>query len=233
MRMNSDKNWESQFIPCKYSETLIEKLISLNQMNPIPVNILEIKKAIHYAKVYHGSQVRQSGEPYYSHPIEVASMVCDYLFETDAIIVSLLHDTLEDTSLTYDMICTAFSNQIAEYVEGLTRIKPSGKITSAQLVKQLWEEKRYKLILIKLFDRLHNMQTIFAKSPEKQQKIVTETLQYFLALSEILEIPALSEVLYTACYEANKRLGLIEEMELVLDKEIKFVDALISENNSH
>jgi guanosine-3',5'-bis(diphosphate) 3'-pyrophosphohydrolase len=231
--MSNHSDWELSFISCKYSEKLLDKITHLNQTAQSHVNILDVKKAIHYAKLYHGSQVRQSGEPYYSHPIEVAYMVCDYLFETDAIITSLLHDTLEDTALTYEMIAADFNSKIAEHVKDLTRITPSGKISSAEMVKQLWIEKKYKLILIKLFDRLHNMQTIFAKSPEKQQKIVTETLQYFLALSEILEIPALSEILYTTCYKANKRLGLVEEMELELDKEIKFVDALVSGNNSH
>lgn len=231
--MHTHLDWELNFTSCIYSEKLLDKIMHLNQIAESQVNVLAVKKAIYYARFYHGSQLRQSGEPYYSHPIEVAYMVCDYLFETDAIITSLLHDTLEDTSLTYEMIAAAFSDKIAEHVKDLTRITPSGKITSAEMVKQLWVEKKYKLILIKLFDRLHNMQTIFAKSPEKQQKIVTETLQYFLALSEILEIPTLSEILYNTCYTTNKRLGLIEEMELVLDKEIKFVDALISENNSH
>jgi (p)ppGpp synthase/HD superfamily hydrolase len=226
-----DEDWELTLKNCHYSNRLLSKISDLEKTSDTLIDLKMIKKAIYYAKKYHGTQIRQTGEPYYSHPIEVAYMVCDYLFETDAIIVSLLHDTLEDTLLTRDMLEKAFGSSMAQQVVDLTRIKPTGKITSAEVVKQLWIEKKYKLILVKLFDRLHNMQTIFAKSPEKQQKIVTETLQYFLALSEILEIPHLTEVLYNACYETNKRLGIIEENQFVVDREIKFASPPTFENS--
>lgn len=214
--MDTNQLWEAKFQICHHSERLLNKIIIFNQNATYPVDI---------------HQVRLSGVPYYTHPIEVAFMVCDYLFETDAIVTSLLHDTLEDTALTYPGIVELFGELIADQVEGLTRIKPSGKITSAELVKQLWVEGKYKIILIKLFDRIHNLQTIFAKSPEKQKKIVNETLKYFLALGDILEVPSLTEVLYKTCYETNKKLGLITETQLILDKQIKFSDLLTIENS--
>lgn len=229
--MNEDKSTKDLiFERCVYIEKLINKITQLNENAKYPVDLNDVKKAIYYAKKYHHGQIRQSGEPYYTHPLEVAYMVCDYLFETDAIITSILHDTLEDTDLTYNMLMNLFNNDIAEQVNDLTRIKPTGKISSAELVRRLWVEGKYKLILIKLLDRLHNLETIFAKSPEKQRKIVAETLEYFLAISEILEIPYLTEILYQKCYQTNQKLGFIEKKSLIFDKEIKFSELLISEN---
>lgn len=229
--MDTKPLWETKFETCYYSTRLLDKISILNQTTQYPVDVHLIRKAIYYTKKYHDSQIRLSGEPYYTHPIEVAFMVCDYLFETEAIITSLLHDTLEDTALTYSMIVDLFGELIAEQVEGLTRIKSSGKITSAELVKQLWVEGKYNLILIKLFDRIHNLQTIFAKSPEKQRKIIDETLKYFLALGDILEVPSLTEAIYKTCYETNKQLGLIAEPQLILDKQIKFSELLTIESS--
>ena len=103
--MEDINNWETKYVNCKYAERLVNKLSELNQQVTIPVNIYEIRKGIYYAKKYHGSQMRQSGDPYYSHPIEVAYMVAEYTavnmpkyYRTDMIITSLLHDTIEDTT---------------------------------------------------------------------------------------------------------------------------------------
>ncbi|QOL19449.1 HD domain-containing protein [Candidatus Bodocaedibacter vickermanii] len=224
-------DWESKFKSCDYSDKLLEKINRFSAEANTSVDVHLVKKAIYFAKEYHFGQFRQSGEPYYTHPLEVAGMVCDYLVDTVSIITSILHDTLEDTDLDYATIAEHFGDLVAAQVEDLTRVKPFGKITSADILKQLWKEKKYNLLLIKLVDRLHNMQTIFAKSPEKQHKIVTETLQYFLALSEILELPELTKVLYTTCYETNIKLGLIPQDELILDKPVEFADSLISESN--
>lgn len=229
--MSLHTNWELKFRSCAYSDKLLTKITKLNAEANDLVDITHVKKAIYFAKEYHFGQTRQSGEPYYSHPLEVASMVCDYLVETDLIITSILHDTLEDTALDYATITEYFGEIVAEQVQDLTRVKPFGKITSADVLKQLWKQKKHNLLLLKLVDRLHNMQTIFAKSPEKQRKIANETLQYFLALSEILELPELAKVLYTTCYETNIKLGLISKHKLILDKQLEFADSLISENN--
>jgi (p)ppGpp synthase/HD superfamily hydrolase len=223
--------WESKFRSCDYSDKLLTKIIRLNAESNHPVDISRVKKAIHFAKEYHAGQTRQSGEPYYSHPLEVANMVCDYLFETNAIITSILHDTLEDTELDHSTLKEHFGEIVVNQVEDLTRVTPTGKITSAEILKKLWREQKHTLILIKLLDRVHNMQTIFAKSPEKQHKIVTETLQYFLVVGEALELPQLAKVLYTACHQTNIKLGVINEDGLILDKQIQFTDSLVFGNN--
>jgi (p)ppGpp synthase/HD superfamily hydrolase len=174
----------------------------------------EIKKAIYYAKKYHGEQKRQSGEPYYSHPIEVAYMISDYLFRTDIIVTSILHDTIEDTELTFEMIDSIFGSLVAKQVMDLTRIKEdSHKISSAETVELLFKQKKYDLLLIKLFDRLHNMQTIGVKSPEKIKKIVEETLLIFLALAAYLEKLDIEKEIGDLCIKA----GIISEPNFLQD----------------
>ena len=187
--MNDLNCWQTKFEPCYYSERLLVKIALLNQKLPLTkqVNIIEIKKAIYYAKKYHGLQIRQSGEPYYSHPIEVAYKIADYCFKENILVTSILHDTLEDTDLTKDMLKDLFDCNIAEQVESLTRIKPDRKVTAGELVELLCKEEKEDLLLIKYFDRLHNMETIKAKSSDKILKTVEETLKKFISLSIYLE----------------------------------------------
>ncbi|WP_133062938.1 HD domain-containing protein, partial [Rickettsia endosymbiont of Culicoides newsteadi] len=185
--MEDINDWETKYEDCKYSERLLSKLMQINQEVTIPVDIDMVKKGIYYAKKYHGSQMRQSGDPYYSHPIEVAYMVAEYTaverpkyYKTDMIITSLLHDTIEDTTLTEDMIGRIFGEQVASQVVDLTRVKSYGKISAAETMTLLCKQKKYNVAIIKIFDRIHNLQTLQAKSPEKIEKIVKESLKYFL-----------------------------------------------------
>ncbi|MFP3017741.1 MAG: HD domain-containing protein [Candidatus Tisiphia sp.] len=197
--------WDnSKYQYCAYAERLLKELILLNEKVKQPIDMYEVKKGIYYAKKYHGSQMRQSGEPYYSHPIEVAYMLAQYTaleipkyFRTDMIVTALLHDTIEDTKLTEKMIAYIFGSQVASQVQDLTRVKPHGKISSAEMVEMLYKEKKHDVLLVKLFDRLHNIQTVSAKSPEKAKKIIEETLRYFVVLAEYLGLPSVSKLIHT------------------------------------
>ncbi|KJV91094.1 HD domain protein [Rickettsia amblyommatis str. Darkwater] len=191
--MKKIEGYQTNFEICIYAKKLLDKVIYLNSVVKVPpVSVLEVKKAIYYAKKYHGSQMRQSGEPFYSHPIEVAYMISDYLFRTDILVTSILHDTIEDTELTKEKILQEFGEKIANQVMDLTRIKENGiKSSSAEMVETLYKEKKHDILLIKLFDRLHNIQTIGAKSPEKAKKIITETLISFIVLMPYLGISSL------------------------------------------
>lgn len=193
-----------KYLNCFFSKKLLHKLIILNEKTTNKIDIKEIKKAIYYAKKYHGNQMRQSGEPYYSHPLEVAFMVADYLPKTDAIITAILHDTMEDTKLTFKLIEKTFGKTIAQQVLDLTRTSGSDgrKISAAETIQYLLASKKYELLLIKLFDRLHNMQTIGVKSAEKANKIIKETLEEFLVVAFFLELPALRNDLIKLCYQA-------------------------------
>lgn len=199
--MKNIASWQDKFEPCYYSNRLIDKLLKLNNEVNKPVDINKIKKAIYYAKKYHGMQMRQSGEPYYSHPLEVAYMISDYLFRTDILVSSILHDTIEDTELTQEMITKVFGDLVASQVADLTRIKGDQKISSAEMVELLYKQKKNDVLLIKLLDRLHNMQTIGSKSPEAIKRIIKETLYEFVICSIYLELTQVKQCLVELCYK--------------------------------
>ncbi|WP_342278387.1 MULTISPECIES: HD domain-containing protein [unclassified Candidatus Tisiphia] len=200
--MEDSNYWDnSKYAPCQYATRLLDKLRKMNEEVNRPIDIDEVIKAIYYAKKYHGSQMRQSGEPYYSHPIEVAYMISDYLFRTDIIVTSILHDTIEDTTLTEKMIAYIFGEQVASQVEDLSRNKPHGKISSAEIMESLYRQKKYDVALIKLFDRKHNLQTLGAKSLEKMKKIIKETMEEFIIVAMHLKIPAIPQNLVALCYQ--------------------------------
>ena len=191
--------WELKFQSCHYSERLLGRVLELNAKSKNKANIQEIKKAIYYAKKYHAQQLRDSGEPYYSHPIEVAYMAADYIFDTNSLVTSILHDTIEDTAMNGPMIESLFGSLIANQVRDLTRYRDGRKISLAEVIQPLWQQKKYNLLLIKMLDRIHNMRTISAKSPEKQKETAIETLTNFITLAIYLGAPKLEHELSQIC----------------------------------
>jgi len=180
--------------PCKYSIRLIEKLKSSDTKNILNFDL--INKAIYWAKKYHGNQKRKSGEPYYTHPLEVAYMVSEYKLKTDVIAVSILHDIVEDTEVTVEMIEGTFGQRIAEMVDRLTRDRPNGtKLSVEEILNNAYHLKDKEVLLIKLFDRLHNIQTIKSQSPEKQEKICKETIKHMLLTCLYIENKTLADTL--------------------------------------
>ncbi|KJV71141.1 HD domain protein [Orientia tsutsugamushi str. TA763] len=118
------------FLNCEHINKLLDKLDLINHSFDKRINLDKVEKAIFYVKKYHGNQKRDTGEPYYMHPLEVARMVADYSFKTDTIITAILHDTIEDTTLTKEKIAIEFNDNIAEQVLALTRNR-GGKKTSS------------------------------------------------------------------------------------------------------
>ena len=168
--------------PCQYSIRLIEKLKALDTKNVLDFDV--INKATYWAKKYHGEQKRKSGEPYYSHPLEVAYIISEYKLKTDIIVASILHDIIEDTKVTAGMILDNFSWRIAEMVDRLTRDRPDGsKLSIEEIITHAYEKRDEEVLLIKLIDRLHNLITLDAITAEKKRKIALETLSNFLAIA--------------------------------------------------
>jgi (p)ppGpp synthase/HD superfamily hydrolase len=181
----ADINYEN--LDCSYSIRLIDKLKSLDTKNVLDFNL--INKAIYWAKKYHGDQKRKSGEPYYSHPLEVAYMVSEYKLKTDVIVASILHDIVEDTEVTVEMIQGTFGERIAEMVDRLTRDRPDGtKLSVEEILNNAYHLKDKEVLLIKLFDRLHNIQTLNSMSLEKLEKKIKESLKYFLIAAMDIEL---------------------------------------------
>lgn len=178
--------WQSKYESCSYAESLLKKIYLQNEISNYQVNVLKIKKAIYYAKKYHFGQMRDSGEPYYSHPLAVAEMVIDFYFDENAIIASILHDLIEDTNASVEDISSIFGYRVAEIVERLTRFNlpnSNSKISSEQLIMQAYILNDSVVVLIKLLDRLHNLQSIHVKTKAKRKKIDMEVLQTFYLLS--------------------------------------------------
>ena len=205
--MNNKENWEEKFMLCSYANKLLNLLYGIKKQQKNPIDIQQVKKAIYYARKYHGSQLRKSGDPYYSHPIEVAYLFSEYAskenikyFTTDLIITAILHDTIEDTELTKEMIAELFNKAVADNVEGLTRIKFDKKISAGETLNLLFEQHKKDILYIKLFDRLHNIRTIKYMKPEKIKKIIEETAEYFVLLAMYLEVSKVEDELYNICH---------------------------------
>jgi (p)ppGpp synthase/HD superfamily hydrolase len=193
---------------CSHSIRLIEKLKSLDTQNFLDFEL--INKAIYFAKEYHAGQVRKSGEPFYTHPLEVAYIVSDYNLKTEVIVTSILHDILEDTEATESMLAEVFGSRIAEMVDRLTRDRSDGsKLSVEQVLRNAWFQNDKEVVLIKIVDRIHNISTVNYLSPEKQKEQVTETIKNFLIFAEELSLHEVSDFLYKQCVELNIELGVI------------------------
>jgi len=151
-----------------------------------------IKKAYDYSLKHHEGQSRASGEPYLVHPLEVALVLAEMKMDPVAVAAGLLHDSVEDTSVTIVDIRKEFGEQVAHIVEGVTKIS---KIEFATREEQQAENLRkmmlamvddIRVVLIKLADRLHNMRTLEHLDPERQRKIAEETLEIYAPIAHRL-----------------------------------------------
>jgi GTP diphosphokinase / guanosine-3',5'-bis(diphosphate) 3'-diphosphatase len=174
------------------SVTKFRDLIKRMQANRPSDELEIIKKAYDYSQRVHSGQTRASGEPYLVHPLEVALVLTEMKMDPVAVAAGLLHDSVEDTSVTIVDIRKEFGEQVAHIVEGVTKIS---KIDFATREEQQAENLRkmmlamvddIRVILIKLADRLHNMRTLEHLEPERQQKIAKETLEIYAPIAHRL-----------------------------------------------
>ena len=148
-----------------------------------------VRKAYEYAKVLHENQFRQSGEPYINHPLNVAYILAEMHADGDTLCASLLHDTLEDTSVTKEDIAHVFNKNVANLVDGVTKIsklnfsskQAQNLANTRKIITSITEDVR--IIIIKLADRLHNMRTLQFKTPFKQRENALETMEIFVPLA--------------------------------------------------
>ena len=150
-----------------------------------------LNRAYVYTVQKHGTQKRASGDPYFSHPIEVAGLMTDLQLDQETIITALLHDTVEDTLATIDDIEGLFGAEVARLVDGVTKLSkieamPENERAAENLRKFLLAmSEDIRVLLVKLADRLHNMRTLhFIKKPEKRQRIARETMDIYAPLAE-------------------------------------------------
>lgn len=150
-----------------------------------------LNRAYVYTVQKHGTQKRASGDPYFSHPVEVAGLMTDLQLDQETIITALLHDTVEDTLATIEDIEQHFGPEVARLVDGVTKLSkieamPENERAAENLRKFLLAmSEDIRVLLVKLADRLHNMRTLhFIKKPEKRQRIARETMDIYAPLAE-------------------------------------------------
>ena len=172
--------------------TKFRDLMKRMQENRPQDDLTIVKKAYDYSLKHHEGQTRASGEPYLVHPLEVALVLAEMKMDPVAVAAGLLHDSVEDTSVTIVDIRKEFGEQVAHIVEGVTKIS---KIDFATREEQQAENLRkmmlamvddIRVILIKLADRLHNMRTLEHLQPERQHKIAEETLEIYAPIAHRL-----------------------------------------------
>src|SRR6266446_5255178 len=172
--------------------TKFRELMRRMQENRPRDDLSIIKKAYDFSLKYHQGQSRASGDPYLVHPLEVALVLAEMKMDPVAVAAGLLHDSVEDTSVTIVDLRKEFGEQVAHIVEGVTKIS---KIDFATREEQQAENLRkmmlamvddIRVVLIKLADRLHNMRTLEHLPPERQQKIARETLEIYAPIAHRL-----------------------------------------------
>ena len=169
----------------------IKDVILMAKQKNRKVNSKIILKAYQYAKTKHGNQIRKSGEPYIIHPLNVAYIVAQMGLDSSTICAALLHDVVEDTDAVHNDIEKIFSPEIAELVEGVTKISDSFdsiEERQAENYKKLFTamEKDIRVILLKIADRLHNVKTLRYLSREKQKYIAKETIDIYAPIANKL-----------------------------------------------
>jgi GTP pyrophosphokinase len=180
-----------------------------------------IKQAFELGHKLHEAQTRKSGEPFFVHPATVALMLTRIGADADTIIAALLHDAVEDTPLTLKEVDKLFNGHVSTLIDGVTKL--SSKDTSdsptmdlnIETLRKIFQlmQKDIRIMIIKLYDRLHNMQTIEFLKPERQQKIAQETLDVYVKIADRLSMQSM----YLELQELCLRVLYPEELEALLE----------------
>ena len=207
------------------SEELINKVKVYNKfLNPERLN-----KAYDFAVKAHGNQKRASGDPYSVHPIEVANILTDLKLDSATITTGLLHDTIEDTFATYETIKGEFGDEVADLVDGVTKISALENTATSNSKAEnfrkliLATSKDIRVLLVKIADRLHNMRTIKAISKkDKRKRIAQETMEIYAPLADRMGMHRIRDELEDLSFEVlnNDARSLIQKRldEIKLDK---------------
>ena len=186
------------------SEDLINKVKVYNKF----LNFERLDKAFNFAVKAHQNQKRASGDPYSVHPIEVANILTELKLDSATITTGLLHDTIEDTFATYETIKNEFGDEVAELVDGVTKISvfenTAGANSKVENFRKLIlaTSKDIRVLLVKIADRLHNMRTIKAiPKIEKRQRIAQETMEIYAPLADRMGMHRIRDELEDLSFE--------------------------------
>lgn len=224
--MSENKNYE------------IEDVINVAKKNNKHVDTKLIKRAYDFAKEKHGDQLRRSGEPYIIHPVQVAYILATLGLDASTIAAALLHDVIEDTDVTLQGLSKEFSQEIAEMVDGVTKL---GKLSYSSKEEQQVENYRkmflamgkdIRVILIKLSDRLHNMRTLKFLARDRQIANARETMDLYAPLANRLGVYSLKweleDLSFKYLYPEEYR-ELVEGINKKREERLKFIDQIMDE----
>jgi len=206
-----------------------------------------LNKAYVFAMKAHGSQLRASGDPYFSHPLEVAGILAEMKFDASTIITALLHDVVEDTSYRLVDIKKNFGNEISLLVDGVTKLSKlegkTDKFNQAENFRKLLlaTSVDIRVLLVKLADRLHNMRTIdFLRDEDKKKRIANETMEIYAPIAERMGMQEIRSELDELCFKVidpdarqsiiNRLNMLRQQDENILNKTISQLFELLKEN---
>ncbi len=198
-----------------------------------------LNRAYVYAVKKHGSQTRESGDPYFAHPIQVAGILTELKLDTSTIITALLHDTVEDTDATVEEIQRLFGKDVGRLVDGVTKLSrielQSDKTKQAENFRKLVlaMSDDIRVLLVKLADRLHNMQTLhFIKSEEKRRRIALETMEIYGPLAERIGIQTwrdqLDDLAFAELYP-DARASIIARLDYLRQQSPRLTDEVAAE----
>ncbi len=217
---------------------IIEKINELDKLISYLKNDEKelIIKALNFSDKAHANQLRKSGEPFILHPIEVAKILTTIKLDSDSIIAGLLHDTVEDTKFTINDIQNKFGYQIAELVEGLTKISNYSLKANKQKLGENYRKlllaatMDLRVILIKLADRLHNMRTLkFIENENKKINTALETLEVYSPLAQRLGMKEWQDELDDLSFKTinpDARNSIIERLEYLNSKDENIIDEI-------
>jgi GTP pyrophosphokinase/guanosine-3',5'-bis(diphosphate) 3'-pyrophosphohydrolase len=226
------------------SDDLINKVKGYNKF----VNLDRLSKAYNFAVKAHSSQKRASGDPYSVHPIEVANILTDLKLDSATIATGLLHDTIEDTFATYETIKGEFGEEVAELVDGVTKISVFENTAAANSKAEnfrkliLATSKDIRVLLVKLADRLHNMRTIKSiKKEEKRKRIAQETMEIYAPLADRMGMHRIRDELEDLSFEIlnldarkliqNRLNEIKKDKDDIFDSLSQEIKSLLIENN--
>ena len=208
------------------SDQLISKIQSYNKFSSIG----PLSKAFNFAIEAHKNQKRFSGAPYVVHPVAVADILAELKLDSATIITGLLHDTLEDTKTTYDIVLKEFGKEVADLVDGVTKIsaleEKAADNSQAENFRKLIlaTSKDIRVLLVKLADRLHNMRTINAfNSEDKKKRIAKETMEIYAPLAERMGMNLIRDELEDLSFSIlnnEARVLITERLEFIKNNRI-------------
>lgn len=217
---------------------LIEKIQAYNDKADLAL----LNRAYVFSMKAHGNQRRASGQPYLVHPLEVASILADLKLDDASIAAGLLHDTIEDTLATYDEIKKLFGEEVANLVEGVTKLSKiefsSKAVEHAENFRKLMMamSKDIRILLIKLADRYHNMGTLHhITKPEKRKRIAQETMDIYVPLADRIGLYTIKVVLEDLSfrYLEPEEYAKIEKRMAFLTSQSNLIDKVIEDLEKH